>query len=97
MENFTEVFFKSLFAWQNLKWLLIVAGVAIVLFIVRILVTKFERKVDNAIDKHLVKKEVCPKCGGKLVEKHGKYGDFIGCSNYPKCRYTHDVIQNKDN
>lgn len=30
---------------------------------------------------------ICPKCGGTLVERDGKYGKFIGCSNYPKCRY----------
>ena len=30
---------------------------------------------------------ICPKCGGKLVLKNGKYGNFIGCSNYPKCHY----------
>lgn len=30
----------------------------------------------------------CPRCGGNLVERHGQYGRFIGCSNYPKCRYT---------
>lgn len=29
----------------------------------------------------------CPKCGGDLVTKNGKYGPFIGCSNYPKCKY----------
>jgi ribulose bisphosphate carboxylase small subunit len=34
-----------------------------------------------------VKKDICPKCGGILVERKGKYGQFKGCSNYPKCRY----------
>ncbi len=29
----------------------------------------------------------CPKCGGDLVIKNGRYGRFIGCSNYPKCKY----------
>ena len=32
--------------------------------------------------------DICPKCGGKLVERKGKYSKFIGCSNYPKCKYT---------
>ena len=32
--------------------------------------------------------KICPKCGGKLVERKGKYGDFLGCSNYPRCKYT---------
>ena len=30
----------------------------------------------------------CPKCGGNLIKKNGKYGEFMGCSNYPKCGYT---------
>jgi DNA topoisomerase-1 len=31
----------------------------------------------------------CPSCGnGKLNLKAGKYGAFVGCSNYPECRYT---------
>ena len=29
----------------------------------------------------------CPKCGGKLVERTGKYGKFTACGNYPKCKY----------
>lgn len=31
----------------------------------------------------------CPRCGGNLVLRNGKYGQFYGCSNYPKCSYTH--------
>jgi len=34
------------------------------------------------------KEEKCPECGGELLEKRGKYGKFLGCSNYPKCRFT---------
>ncbi|MGD0317639.1 MAG: type I DNA topoisomerase [Xanthobacteraceae bacterium] len=31
----------------------------------------------------------CPNCGGgRLTLKLSKYGAFIGCSNYPECRYT---------
>ena len=30
----------------------------------------------------------CPKCAGKLIERRGQYGTFLGCSNYPKCRFT---------
>ena len=30
----------------------------------------------------------CPRCGGKLVLRDGRYGTFYGCSNYPKCKYT---------
>ena len=31
---------------------------------------------------------ICPKCGGTLVRRTGRYGSFYGCSNYPKCRFT---------
>lgn len=41
--------------------------------------------------KNDVKNGVCPKCGGRLVERKGKYGMFLGCDNYPRCKYTHDV------
>ena len=30
---------------------------------------------------------ICPRCGGKLVEREGKYGKFFGCSNYPDCKF----------
>lgn len=34
------------------------------------------------------KNMICPKCGGTLIQRNGKYGKFVGCSNYPKCKYT---------
>lgn len=37
------------------------------------------------------KNMICPKCGGKLVERNGKYGNFIGCSNFPNCKYTKNI------
>lgn len=56
---------------------------------------KNERKVHRtnvrtAIIHHekLISQGVCPNCGGKLVLRTGKYGNFYGCSNYPRCRYT---------
>ncbi len=33
----------------------------------------------------------CPKCGGDLIEKNGKYGNFLGCSNFPKCKFTKNI------
>ncbi len=30
----------------------------------------------------------CPKCGGELVRKNSRYGEFIACNNYPKCKYV---------
>lgn len=43
----------------------------------------------NVKDKEIKEKNmICPKCGNTLIERNGKYGVFIGCSNYPKCKYT---------
>lgn len=35
----------------------------------------------------------CPKCGGELVVRWGRYGKFISCSNFPKCRYTEPWLE----
>lgn len=32
--------------------------------------------------------EKCPTCGNNLALKHGRYGQFTACSNYPNCRYV---------
>ena len=32
--------------------------------------------------------ELCPQCGSPLVEKTGRFGEFIACSNYPKCKFA---------
>lgn len=49
---------------------------------IRTKIKNVNAKVDNMI---------CPKCGSNLIMKNGKYGSFIGCSNYPKCRFTKTV------
>lgn len=38
-------------------------------------------------------KMVCPECGGDLVKRNGKFGEFYGCSNYPKCKYTKKISE----
>ena len=35
--------------------------------------------------------ETCPECGGELVYRTGRYGRFISCLNFPKCRYTRQI------
>ena len=37
--------------------------------------------------------DTCPICGAKLVKRNGKFGPFMGCPNFPKCRFTKDIIQ----
>lgn len=53
---------------------------------------EFEPLVENAF-KEMPKKEaektgeLCPECGSELVMRHGKYGKFVACSAFPKCKY----------
>lgn len=50
---------------------------------------KVEQKTPSSRPKY--DPTVCPECGGKLTERSGRYGAFLGCSNYPRCRYTRKV------
>lgn len=43
-------------------------------------------------EKEINQKNICPKCGGNLVKRNGKYGEFIGCSNYPRCNFTRKYL-----
>jgi DNA topoisomerase-1 len=53
---------------------------------------------DNAIEKVDVRVEPepvgrdCPECGSPLLYREGRFGRFIGCSNFPKCRHTEQVL-----
>ena len=39
----------------------------------------------------------CPHCkNGKMYIRQSKFGDFLGCNNYPKCAYTINVKYNND-
>ena len=46
-----------------------------------ILPQELKNRIDNA----------CPCCGGKLIYREGKYGEFLGCSKYPKCKFTKNI------
>jgi len=35
--------------------------------------------------------ENCPKCGSELLKRKGRYGEFIACSGFPKCKYTQNI------
>ena len=35
--------------------------------------------------------EKCPKCGSELLRRKGRYGEFIACSGFPKCKYTQNI------
>ena len=49
-------------------------------------VSSVRRNLDRKNE--MVNSGICPRCGGTLVRRQGKYGSFYGCSNYPKCTFT---------
>ena len=54
------------------------------------------KHIDSIEERHTAKEAVirnrkCPRCGGELRLRNGKYGPFYGCSNYPNCRFTQDI------
>ena len=51
--------------------------------------------IREAFDVGEIEKEPCPKCGGKLTVKSGRFGPFIACTTYPECRYTKPLKQDK--
>jgi DNA topoisomerase-1 len=50
-----------------------------------------ENSEDASHDAEVVEGRECPDCGGPLKIKHGRYGKFIGCGNYPKCKFIESL------
>ncbi|QLE79008.1 type I DNA topoisomerase [Francisella sp. Scap27] len=63
---------------------------------------KYTRRVDadgNEVEKEepvVVEDRKCPKCESDLHIKQGRYGKFIGCSNYPKCKHMEPLEKPRD-
>ncbi len=38
---------------------------------------------------------ICDKCGSRMIVKNGRFGKFAACPNYPKCRNTKPLTENK--
>ncbi|WRE80016.1 type I DNA topoisomerase [Helicobacter pylori] len=59
---------------------------------------KIEAGKKNIISQKVHEKtgQSCPKCGGELVKKNSRYGEFIACNNYPKCKYVKQTENAKD-
>jgi DNA topoisomerase I len=55
------------------------------------LVVKIQESVKRSDVTQEKTDEKCPDCGHPLVIRLGKRGRFIGCSNYPECKYTRNV------
>ena len=90
--------------WVYLIASLCIAAIVIVIYIIKYKYNKhkYNTKVENekldvvkknnviVAKNELNVRDTCPRCGGVLVKRHGPYGDFYGCSNYPttNCKYT---------
>ncbi|HOX41345.1 MAG TPA: type I DNA topoisomerase, partial [bacterium] len=67
---------------------------------------KYSRPLENKIDPDTkvidaggetvalsaAEEEKCEKCGGKMVLKEGRFGAFLACENYPKCKNTKSLV-----
>jgi len=53
----------------------------------KIHVINIKKKIDE------YEHNICPKCGGTLIAKKGRFGYFKGCSNYPNCTYISKKIK----
>jgi len=95
---------KWLFTPPALYYLKGFLAIIIIAIVLVKLLKKNEDRVSSQIDDDKIKNTIilenneeikrktdlnrCPYCGSLLVERNGPYGSFIGCSNYPKCKYT---------
>lgn len=53
-----------------------------------------QRYIQGKKDK--INNGICIKCNGKLVKREGPYGEFYGCSNFPKCKYKIKIYKNNE-
>lgn len=79
-------------SWALLKGLIPYFIVLLVVGIIGVILARLKYLAKTKINQKIasIKTDggICPQCSGKLIMRNGKYGSFIGCSNFPKCRYT---------
>jgi DNA topoisomerase-1 len=61
----------------------------------------YTRTLDESADEaptepEKVEGRQCPDCGSDLIIRRGRYGKFIGCSSYPKCKHIEPLEKPKD-
>jgi len=55
----------------------------------------YHKKVAKCIgDNCNFESNLCIKCNGYMINRKGKFGDFLGCANYPKCNYSKKIKEN---
>jgi DNA topoisomerase-1 len=53
-----------------------------------------EKHMRDVKSEEIETEEICDKCGSKMVIKWGKFGRFLACSAYPKCKNTRELAKN---
>lgn len=79
-----RLFYVALTRATKKVWLIVIRGNE------SIFVEELEKKYGTEMK---TARYTCPMCGGKLIKKSGRYGDFYGCVNYGKqgCEYTKNI------
>lgn len=54
--------------------------------------SNLEHKKHVKSKSYRINSRVCVRCGGKLIEHNGEFGHFIGCENYPDCKYIKHIL-----
>jgi DNA topoisomerase-1 len=54
-----------------------------------------EGEIQVVNDQHEETHEICEKCGAPMQVRWGKYGKFLGCSTYPKCRNIKSLVETR--
>jgi len=67
----------------NLWWL----WLTLIIFSIAIILLGRKNRIYRKQTNHPNQNSKCPNCGGYLKKISGKYGPFLGCSNFPKCTY----------
>jgi len=57
---------------------------------------KAEKEIEKVEIKDEVSDVVCEKCGANMVYKRGRFGTFLACPNFPKCRNTKAIVERLD-
>lgn len=57
----------------------------------KVLIESKDESIKRADVTHETLDETCPECGGQLSIRLGRNGRFIGCNNYPRCKYTRNL------
>ncbi len=103
VEHFNEVVDPGFTATMESDLDLVASGEKIWEDVIRDFYSRFALQLEKAKEEMPETKteleqvgRVCPQCGHDLVIRFGRFGKFISCSDFPKCRYTEPILEKID-